>query len=332
VSEVSEKAPHPTLSPKGRGLKIAALILPVLVLVGLYVATFPPLLPSYSRVLGGWHPSESWLYDRNGRLVDSVRVDFSARRLAWVSLKDISPALVETVIASEDKRFREHGGVDWLAIANAAKARFDGVSSRGASTISMQVAAFLSPGLAAPGARTWRDKMRQMRAASALESSWSKDQILEAYFNLAGYRGEAQGIGAAALALFGKAPGALSKRDAVLVAALLPDPGAGIGEVGERACHIERAVRVSTTLDTRGEEEGQCALLKAAAADMLSSERARALDPGMAPHLANRLLVKPGIKVTTTLDFDIQRAATAALTRQLQGLGAARARGMARWW
>lgn len=280
--------------------------------MALYVATFPPLLPSYSRVLGGWHPSESWLYDRNGTLIDSVRVDYSARRLAWVPLKDISPALVETVIASEDKRFRDHGGVDWLAIASAARARFDGTSSRGASTISMQVAAFLAPGLAAPGARSWRDKMRQMRAASALESSWSKDRILEAYFNLAGYRGEAQGIGAAALALFGKAPAALSKRDAVLVAALLPDPGAGIGEVGTRACHI------APTTD--------CAGLKAAAADMLSIERARALDPGLVPHLATRLLTKPGMKITTTIDLNIQRAATAALTRQLQGLGAARAR------
>ncbi|AYJ86647.1 penicillin-binding protein 1C [Sphingomonas paeninsulae] len=300
------------MSETVKRLKWAAISLPVLVLIGLYVATFPPLLPSYSRVIGGWHPSEAWLYDRNGRLIDSVRVDFAARRLAWVPLKDISPALTETVIASEDKRFREHGGVDWLAIANAAKARFDGVSSRGASTISMQVAAFLSPGLAAPGARTWRDKMRQMRAASELESTWSKDQILEAYFNLAGYRGEAQGIGAAALALFGKAPNALSKRDALLIAALLPSPTASIGEVGARACHL------APTQD--------CHALTEAAADMLSTERARALDPGLAPHLATRLLTKPGMKVTTTLDFDIQRAAAAALTRQLQGLGPARAR------
>jgi len=282
------------------------------VLVALYALTYPPLLPAHGRVVAAWHPSEAWVYDRGGQLIDSVRVDFHARRLAWVPLSEISPVLVETVIASEDKRFRAHGGIDWLALANAIRARFDGASSRGASTLSMQVAGFLDPSLAAPGARTWRDKLRQMRAAQALEASWSKDQILEAYFNLAGYRGEAQGIGAAALALFGKPPAALSKRDAMLVAALLPAPTASIGEVAARAC------RLAPKYD--------CAQIRAAAADMLSSERARALDPGLAPHLAARLLTKPGQKITTTLDGSVQRIATLALTRQLRGLGPGRAR------
>lgn len=122
-------------------------------------------------------------------------------------LRNMAPALVETVVASEDKRFRDHGGVDWLAIGSAVKARFSGERSRGASTISMQVAAFLAHGLAAPGTRSWFDKARQMRAARALEARWSKRQeFLEAYLNLAGFRGEAQGIGAAALGLLGKTP------------------------------------------------------------------------------------------------------------------------------
>ena len=55
----------------------------VLLLAALYIATFPPLLPSHARVVAAWHPSESWLYDRNGRLIDSERVDFKARRLGW---------------------------------------------------------------------------------------------------------------------------------------------------------------------------------------------------------------------------------------------------------
>ncbi len=77
----------------------------------------------------------------------------------------------------------------------------------------MQVAGFLAPELAHAGiARAVRDKLRQMRAGDALEQGWTKDQILEAYLNLAGFRGEAQGIGAAALGLFGKTPDALSSR------------------------------------------------------------------------------------------------------------------------
>jgi penicillin-binding protein 1C len=286
-------------------------LVPLVLLAVLYIATFSPLLPSHSRVVAAWQPSESWLYDRDGALIDSERVDFKARRLSWVKLADIAPVVRETVIAAEDKRFRSHGGVDWLAIGSAIRSRFGGAKSRGASTISMQVAAFLSPDLASPGRRSWRDKLRQMRGGAALEANWSKDQILEAYLNLAGFRGEAQGIGAASLALFGKAPTALGKQDALIIAALLPDPRASIGEVAARACRMAH---------------GECGALTSATATALSIERARALDPGLAPHLAVRLLDKPGMRVTTTIDAQVQAVAVTALKRQLQGLGASRVR------
>ncbi|MEP6786056.1 MAG: penicillin-binding protein 1C [Sphingomonadales bacterium] len=274
----------------------------------LFLVTLPPPLPTAANVIAGWKPSEAWLYDRNGTLLDSERVAFKARRLEWVPLKAMSPALVATVVSSEDRRFRDHGGVDLLAMGSAIRARLSGERSRGASTISMQVAGFLSPDLAKPGTRGWRDKLRQMRAAWALEGQWSKDQILEAYLNLAGFRGEAQGIGAAAQALFGKPPSELTKADALIVAALLPDPRASVDRVADRACRLLAA---------------QCAERVAAA---LSTDRARALDPGLAPHLAARLLDKPGLRIKTTLDADIQRVATIALSRQLQGLGPGRAR------
>ena len=260
----------------------------------------------------------------------------------------MSPALVGTVIASEDRRFRDHGGVDFLALGSALRARLSGERSRGASTISMQVAGFLSPDLARPGARGWRDKLRQMRAAWALEGRWSKDEILEAYFNLAGFRGEAQGIGAAAQAMFGKPPSELTRTDALIVAALLPDPRAGVDRVAARACRISFLFRHAELVSASTPQSGAaaradgwtlkqvqgdgivggmaCEQIMLATATALSSERARALDPGFAPHLAARLLDKPGLRIKTTLDADIQRVATMALSRQLQGLGPGRAR------
>ncbi|MFM9979063.1 MAG: penicillin-binding protein 1C [Sphingomonadaceae bacterium] len=282
--------------------------------LAVYAATLPPLLPSHARVVAGWQPSESWLYDRHGALIDSERINFKARRLGWAKLADVAPVIAETVIAAEDKRFRAHGGVDWLALAGAVRARIDGSRSGGASTLSMQVAAFLAPDLAPPGRRGWRDKVRQMRAAWALESRWSKDQILEAYLNLAGFRGEAQGIGAAAQTLFGKTPDALGRQDALLVAALLPDPRASVADVANRACRLHK------------HSASGCEPLRQAAAAALSAERARTLDPGLAPHLAARLLGGPGLRVATTLDAGVQRLATGALRRQLQGLGPGRAR------
>ena len=279
--------------------------------ITLFLLTLPPPLPTHARVVAGWQPSEAWLYDRHGALLDSERVAFKARRLAWVPLKEISPALTATVVASEDKRFDDHGGVDFLALGSALRARLEGERSRGASTITMQVAGMLSPGLARPGARGWRDKLRQMRAAWAIERGWSKAQILEAYLNLAGFRGEAQGIAAASQALFGKPPSALTANEARIVAALLPNPNAGVAEVATRACRVSAR---------------SCDGLPQAVAVALSAERARALDPGLAPHLAARLLDKPGLRVATTLDADVQRVAATALSRQLQGLGPGRAR------
>ncbi|HEY0621682.1 penicillin-binding protein 1C [Sphingomonas sp.] len=288
----------------------------VLALGALYAAadfaTRPPHLPRHAATVAAWKPSEAWLYDRDGRLLDSARVDFQARRLGWVPLDKVAPAAIEALVAAEDKRFRDHDGIDWWSVAGSIRDRIEGKRARGASTLSMQVAAYLAPGLAAPGSRGLRDKLRQMRAGAALERIWSKDQILEAYLNLAGFRGEAQGIGAAALGLFGKTPDALTRDDGLLLAALLPNPAAGAGEVARRACALSR--------------EGDCSRFPGAAASMLGPARSLALDPGLAPHLSNRLLTQPGLRVETTIDARIQRIAIRALRRQLQGLGGTRAR------
>jgi len=274
--------------------------------------TRPPPLPSYSAVRAGWAPSEAWLYDRHGALIDSARVDFARRRLAWTPLDAIAEPVRRTLIAAEDRRFASHSGVDTLALAGTVRDRLAGRHVRGASTISMQLAAYLAPELSAPGARGWRDKLRQMRAARALERAWSKDEIVEGYLNLAGFRGEAGGIGAAALGLFGKTPAALGADDAALLVALLPNPNADAAAIARRACRIARA--------------DDCTRFAAGAASMLGPARSLALDPGLAPHLAARLLTKPGLRVATTIDAGVQRLAAAALRRQLIGLGGSRAR------
>lgn len=274
--------------------------------------TLPPPIPTYRDVRAGWRSSEAWLYDRHGVLIDSSRVDYARRRLAWVPLDKVADTTRTTLVAAEDHRFYDHGGVDWLASLGALRDRIEGRKSRGASTLSMQLAGFLSPDLARPGARSWLDKIRQMRAGMAVESVWGKDEILEAYLNLAGFRGEAQGIGAAALGLFGKTPDALSRDDALMLAALLPDPQAGAGTVARRACLLSH--------------EKDCSRFEGEAYSMLGPARSLMLDPGLAPHLANKLLTKAGLRVTSTLDADIQRLAIGALKRQLEGLGGSRAR------
>jgi penicillin-binding protein 1C len=297
--------------------KQAAFLAPLLLALILWIVTWPPPMPSYQVVRSGWEPSESWLYDRDGRLLDSIRADFSRRRLAWVPIDKISPNLRTSVITAEDRGFVWHRGVDWPAVLGSIHARLEGERARGASTLTMQLAGFLAPALAQPGTRGLWDKARQMRAAMAIENSWSKDEILEAYLNLAGFRGEAQGIMAASQSLYGKAPAQLSPDEAAILTALLPDPQATPATVTRRACGIARFTDKSV--------EG-CTQIAARTAEALGPARSLATDPGLAPHLATRLLTRPGMRVTTTLDTSIQRIANAALSRQLIGLGDRRAR------
>ncbi|MBU6206544.1 MAG: penicillin-binding protein 1C, partial [Alphaproteobacteria bacterium] len=268
-------------------------------------------MPDYARVRSDWKPSEAYLYDRHGVLLEERRVDFKARRLDWVPLKAVVPDVSQDVIAAEDKRFASHGGVDWLALASSLRARLGGGHARGASTITMQLAGFLAPDLAKPGRRSWLDKIRQMRAAWAIESGWTKPEILEAYLNLAPFRGETQGIAAASDALFGKSPDALDGAQAHLLTALLPDPQADAVHVAARVCHQAPAECGALTVQTQA---------------MLSQDAHRASGPGLAPHLAAHLLKNAGDRVTTTLDVSIQRATTQALRAQLAALGSDRAR------
>ena len=294
-----------------RRWKQALFLAPFLLLALLWIATWPPAMPGYAAVRQGWQPSESWLYDRDHRLLDSVRVDYSARRLQWVPIDRMPRPLIDAVIRAEDRSFRIHHGVDWLAVAAGIRASLTHGRTRGASTLTMQLAGFLAPDLARPGARGAWEKARQIRAAMALDSGWTKDQLLEAYLNLAGFRGETQGIAAATQALFGKPPERLSADEALVITALLPNPQAPPEAVARRACALDMA---------------RCASLRPLVAQALGPARGLAIDPGLAPHLATKLLRKPGLAATTTLDAAIQRAAITALGRQLVGLGEERAR------
>jgi len=288
------------------------LAMPLLAFVALALWTAPPSMPAYAKARGDWRSSEAWLRDRNGRLLDMVRVDHSVRRLDWVPLDHVAPALRDAVIAGEDKRFRSHEGVDWRGLAGSIWAGLHGRHARGASTLTMQLAGFLAPQLGDPGTRSLRNKLRQIRAAWAIERAWSKDQILEAYLNLAAFRGESQGVGAASRALFGKAPDMLDRDQSLLLAALLPSPQADPGTVARRACRIGHLP--------------DCTMMLAEAEAMTAPAQAMADDPDLAPHLATRLLSHPGETVMTTVDARVQTIAATALRHQLLGLGAERAR------
>lgn len=183
-------------------------------------------------------------------MLHELRVNDRARRLEWVALTDISPALVRTVVHAEDRHFYEHGGVDWRALAAVAVRVAGGDTSRGASTISMQLAARLDDAARANGRRGFIEKLSQVRLARAVESAWSKDEIMEAYLNLATFRGELQGVAAASRGLFDKHPSGLDMAESLTLAALLRSPNASQTAVAARACKLSEALGTGIDCDS----------------------------------------------------------------------------------
>lgn len=269
--------------------------------------------PSHSEVVAAWTASDARLEARDGRLLHQIRMDHTRRRLGWTPRDQISPALVDAVLHSEDRRFFLHEGVDVRAFAAAAWQRATGVSRRGASTLSMQLVALLDPRMRpANGRRTWRGKLRQIRAAFALEQTWTKSEILEAYLNLVPFRGEVEGVTAAAETLFGKSPHGIDASEAALLAVLLRAPSAPPQRVRARAERLIEALELPVS----------AAQLDRAARRVFAVPDQRGPTPRLAPHLARRLLFdRPGSRVVrSTVDADLQRFASETLTRELEAI------------
>ena len=138
----------------------------------------------------------------------------------WTPLKEISPSMVMAVIASEDNRFEEHNGFDWIEIDKAIADGKKGKRMRGASTISQQTAknVFLTP------SRSWIRKGLEAYFTVAIELIWGKRRIMEVYLNVAEMGRGIYGAEAAANELFKKTAQKLTTRESALIAATLPNP------------------------------------------------------------------------------------------------------------
>jgi len=145
------------------------------------------------------------VFDRDGGLMRVALTDDDKYRIR-MPLSEVPPEALEAVIAYEDRWFWHHPGVNLVSAVRAAAETILGKRRFGGSTITMQVArlAFHLKTNTVPG------KLRQMYLALLLERHFSKERILEAYFNLAPYGGNVEGLAAAARVYFHKAPSALS--------------------------------------------------------------------------------------------------------------------------
>jgi len=138
----------------------------------------------------------------------------------WESLSNISPNMKLAVIASEDQLFYEHYGFDFAAIKKAIRNNEKGRRLKGGSTISQQTSknAFLLPH------RNYLRKGLEAYFTMLIELLWSKDRILEVYLNVIEFGNGVYGVEAASQYFFKKSAAKLTRDEAALLAAVLPNP------------------------------------------------------------------------------------------------------------
>lgn len=201
------------------GCRISAIVFIVIAMMGSIaalvlwrVAPRPDLMPQVGY-------STAW-FDRHGELLRLTLAPDERYRL-WTPLDKISPAAIEATLLYEDQRFYSHFGVDPLALIRATLSLIiPGQRRVGASTITMQLVRLHDQ----MNTRTFAGKLQQILRALQFERHYSKDQILEAYLNLAPYGGNIEGFGTASLIYFHQQAADLTLPQAMLLSVIPQHP------------------------------------------------------------------------------------------------------------
>jgi penicillin-binding protein 1C len=277
---------------------------------GAYVAidrVGPPDLAATQKV-------STTVLDRRDRLLRAFTTPDGRWRLP-VEAADVDQRYLAMLMAFEDKRFYDHGGVDIRSLTRAAVQLVENrriVS--GASTLTMQVARLVEGHYERSGGA----KLRQIVGALRLEHHLTKPQILSLYLRLAPFGGNIEGVRAASLAYFGKEPRRLSVGEAALLVALPQSPEWRRPDRNPRAARIAR-----DRVLQRAREEG---VITAAEADRATHEPVpigRRAFPKLAPHLAeSEVAADPKLQIhCLTIDRTVQKALEGLAEEQTKLLG-----------
>ena len=296
------------------GLGLAG-VFSVLAMVALALAMAFPNLPDISD-LSDYRPKLPLrVFSADGDLIG----EFGEERRNLTPIKDIPKVMTNAILAIEDARFYEHGGVDYVGVVRAGLANVGRVKSQGASTITMQVArnVYLS------SEKTFTRKIYEILLTFKLEHYLSKDQILEIYMNQIYLGNRAYGFAAAAETYFGKPLKDLTVAEAAMLAGLPKAPSAYNPVANPKRARSRQLYIIDRMLENNFITEEQA---EAAKAEPLKIKNNAAANPIHAEYVAEmvRQLVYAqygeetytrGLDVQTTLRTQDQIAAYKALRR-----------------
>jgi penicillin-binding protein 1C len=260
------------------------------------------------------------IYDRNGKLIYEI---FSDKKRSPVPLEGVPAHVVNATIAIEDKDFYKHPGFSISGIARALYKNIFRKSFQGGSTLTQQLVknAYLTPD------RTIRRKAQELILSLLVEARYSKNEILERYLNEIPYGSTAYGIEAASELYFGKSAQELSLAEAALLAGLPAAPSrySPFGSRPEFARARQESVLARMVEDgyITSEEAGG-----AKAEELIFSEAQELPAPHfvlwvkeqLAERYGETVVEQGGLRVTTTLDLDLQGFAQEAVAEEVSDL------------
>ena len=277
-------------------------------------------LPLPTKLLESKVPVSTKLYDRNGELIYEIYAD---KRSSPVIVDELPEHVVEATIAIEDKDFYKHHGFSISGITRAAYNTLFKQKLQGGSTLTQQLVknTLLTP------ERTIKRKLRELALTLIVEVLYSKQQILELYFNQIPYGSTAYGIGSASELYFNKNANDLSLAEAALLAGITAAPT----KYSPFGVHPEIAKTRQEIVLNRMVEDGT---ITQEEADKAKAEKIKLAEPQKfkTPHFAlwvkelladkygDVMVEQGGLRVTTTLDLDLQEYAEATVSGELSKL------------
>ncbi|MEK7587895.1 MAG: transglycosylase domain-containing protein [Patescibacteria group bacterium] len=303
-----------------RPVMYAFWLLPLGLILISYLLIFKDL-PSPARLSKYDVPLSTKVYDRNGKLLFDI---YAQQNRTPVPLTDIPKYVQQATIAIEDKDFYRHGGISPIGgMVRAIVASVTGNKLQGGSTITQQLVktALLT------SERTITRKIREIILAFWVELIYPKDKILELYLNQVPYGGTAWGIETAAEKYFGKSVRELTLAEAALLAGLPQAPTI----YSPFGAHPERAIARQKEVLRRMTEDGYITGKQAAEAEkqkLVYKQTSGIKAPHFVMYVKEQLVQKygeamverGGLKVTTTLDLDLQEYAQATVAAEVENL------------
>ncbi|MBU1000887.1 PBP1A family penicillin-binding protein [Patescibacteria group bacterium] len=286
-----------------------------------FILTAAYELPTPTRLINSSKSLTSEFYDRNGKLLYRL---YEGQNRTLVKLEQIPKHLIQATIAIEDQNFYQHPGIDPVAIVRAFYHNLKTDNLEGASTITQQL---IKNSLLTPE-KSYIRKTKEIILAIWAERIYSKNQILQMYFNEAPYGGAIVGVAAASETYFGKTPSELNLAESAYLAGLPASPTefSPYGTKPEltklrQKDILQKMVKNNYITQTEADRAfSENLKIKPLTNNINAPHFIFYIKDLLAKKYGSRIVAEGGLKIYTTLDLDLQKQVEAIVAKEIENL------------